>query len=276
MSFFFNAQSDLFEEVAKFRAARRLWARVMRVRFGASSDRACHLRFHAQTAGASLTVREPYNNVARTAWQALAAVLGGASSLHTNALDEALGLPTSEAALLALRTQQILAHETGITSVVDPLGGSWFVEALTRDLDLEATAYIEKVDALGGMVAAIEAGIPQREIADAAWRCQQAIEGQEQEIVGINVHDDGPPTRVPVLIVDQAGAATQSERLADLRSRRDPDAVARGLERLRSVAAGAGNTMDPILQCVRAYATVGEMCDVLRDVWGEYVEPPSI
>jgi methylmalonyl-CoA mutase N-terminal domain/subunit len=276
LTFFFNAQSDLFEEVAKFRAARGLWARIMRTRFGATADRTCQLRFHAQTAGSSLTPREPYNNVARTAWQALAAVLGGASSLHTNALDEALGLPTSEAALLALRTQQILTHETGVTRDVDPLGGSWFVEALTRDLEREAAAYIDRIDALGGMVAAIEAGVPQREIADAAWRHQQAIDAQEREIVGMNVHDGGPAAGVPVLAIDEAGAALQAERLADLRRRRNAGAVARALDRLRAVAAGTGNTMEPILECVRAYATVGEMCDALRDVWGEYVEPPSI
>jgi methylmalonyl-CoA mutase N-terminal domain/subunit len=276
LSFFFIAESDLFEEVAKFRAARRLWADLMRVRFGSAGDRLCHLRFHAQTAGSSLTVREPYNNVARTTWQALAAVLGGASSLHTNALDEALGLPTEEAALLALRTQQILAHETGLTGVVDPLGGSWFLERLTRDLGDEARAYIERIDGLGGMVAAIEAGVPQREIAEAAYARQQAIDRRELEIVGVNVHEQGPAAPVPVLAIDEAAAARQTQRVADLRRRRTPGAAERALDALRAAARGQANTMEPILECVRAYATVGEMCDALRDTWGEYVEPPSI
>ena len=205
LSFFFNAHSDFFEEIAKYRAARRIWARVMRERFHATSERSWKLRFHTQTAGVSLTAQQPYNNVVRTALQALAAVLGGTNSLHTNSLDEALALPTEEAATLALRTQQILAHESGVASVVDPLGGSYFVEALTSELEREALAYFERIDALGGMVAAIEQGFPQREIAESAYRFQQAVERGEQVIVGVNdyVATDEPP--VEILYIDEAG-----------------------------------------------------------------------
>ncbi len=276
LSFFFNAHSDFFEELAKFRAARRVWARIVRERFGAVSERACRLRFHAQTAGVSLTAQQPSNNVARTALQALSAVLGGANSLHTNALDEALALPTAEAATLALRTQQILAGETGVAGSIDPFGGSWYLERLTRDLEEEAWAYIDSIDRMGGMVAAIEAGFPQAEIARAAYRFQQAVDAGERVIVGVNRYADGPAAVIPTLKIDDRVADIQCRRVADVRRRRDAGRVAAALAGLRHVAAGSGNTMEAVLDCVRASATVGETCEALREVWGEYQEAPSI
>ena len=276
ISFFFNSHSDFFEEIAKFRAARRLWAEVMRERFGAKDERSWKLRFHTQTAGVSLTAQQPYNNVVRTALQALAAVLGGTNSLHTNSLDEALSLPTAEAATLALRTQQILAHESGVANTVDPLGGSYFLERLTLDMERGARDYFETIDRMGGMVEAIEQGYPQREIAEASYRFQQAVEKRTKIVVGVNdfVQEDEPP--VPILYIDESAADTQIARLADLRRSRNKDAVRTSLDRLRETARGTGNTMYPLLDCVRAYATVGEMCDALRDVWGEYEEEPLI
>ena len=276
MSFFFNAHSDLFEEIAKYRAARRLWARRLRDQFGVTDARACQLRFHAQTAGVSLTAQQPYNNVVRTTLQALAAVLGGANSLHTNALDEALALPTAEAATLALRTQQILAHESGLTRHIDPLGGSWFLERLTLDLEREATDYLDEIERLGGMVPAIEAGYPQREIADAAYRFQRALESGDQETVGVNVAVDAEPGAIPTLYIDDRVAARQQRRLEDVRRRRDPARVSRALDALRAAAEGTANTLPPLLECVRAETTVGEMCEALRRVWGEYTEVPAI
>ncbi|MCL4812363.1 MAG: methylmalonyl-CoA mutase, partial [Vicinamibacteraceae bacterium] len=233
ISFFFNAHNDFFEEIAKYRAARRIWAEVMRERFGARDERSLKLRFHSQTAGVSLTAQQPYNNVVRTAVQALAAVLGGTNSLHTNSLDEALALPTTEAATLALRTQQILAHESGVANVTDPLGGSWYVEKLTRDLRDEAYAYFDTIDRMGGMVAAIEQGYPQKEIAESAYAFQLAVESREKVIVGVNdyVAEDEPP--IPILYIDERAAETQLARLDDLRRTRDHDAVTSSLERLR-------------------------------------------
>ncbi len=276
LSFFFNSHSDFFEEIAKFRAARKLWAQVMRERFKARDERSWKLRFHTQTAGVSLTAQQPYNNVVRTALQALAAVLGGTNSLHTNSLDEALALPTAEAATLALRTQQIIAHESGVTDIVDPLGGSYFVERLTLDMERGARDYFDVIDGMGGMVEAIEQGFPQKEIAEASYKFQQAVERREKTIVGVNefVQTDEPP--MPILYIDDSTAATQLARLDELRRTRDNDAVRRSLDALRQTARGAGNTMYPLLDCVRAYATVGEMCDALRDVWGEYEEVPLI
>jgi methylmalonyl-CoA mutase N-terminal domain/subunit len=276
ISFFFNAHSDFFEEIAKYRAARKIWARVMKERFGARDERSLKLRFHTQTAGVSLTAQQPYNNVVRTALQALAGVLGGTNSLHTNSLDEALALPTAEAATLALRTQQIIAHESGVVNTVDPLGGSWFLEKLTLEMEEGAYKYFDTIDRMGGMVAAIENGYPQREIAESAYRFQQAVEAKEKIIVGVNgfVEENEPP--VPILYIDDSAATTQLERLAALRQRRDNARVARALEALREAGRGADNTMYPLLECVRAYATVGEMCDALREVWGEYEEVPSI
>ena len=276
MSFFFNAHSDFFEEIAKYRAARKIWARVMRDRFGARDERSLKLRFHTQTAGVSLTAQQPYNNVVRTALQALAAVLGGTNSLHTNSLDEALALPTAEAATLALRTQQIIAHETGVTNIVDPLGGSYFLERLTLDMEEGALKYFDTIDRMGGMVAAIEQGYPQREIAESSYRFQQAVEKREQLIVGVNayVEENEPPH--PILYIDDAAANAQMARLSEVKSRRDDAQVQASLDALREAARGSGNTMYPLLDCVRAYATVGEMCNALREVWGEYEEVPSI
>jgi methylmalonyl-CoA mutase N-terminal domain/subunit len=272
ISFFFNAHSDFFEEIAKFRAARQVWARLMRERFGARTDAACALRFHAQTSGVSLTAQQPYNNVARTTFQELAAVLGGTNSLHTNALDEALALPTAEAATLALRTQQVLAHECGLTGDVDPFGGSWWVERLTRDFVDQTLADIDELDRMGGMVAAIERGVPQQRIAESAYRAQVEIDAGRRAIVGVNVHVDEEPHGVATLEIDDQVMARQAERTRRARRDRDERAVAAALEALRGVAAGAGNTMEGLVACARAGATVGEMCDVFRGEWGEYVE----
>jgi methylmalonyl-CoA mutase N-terminal domain/subunit len=276
ISFFFNAHSDFFEEIAKYRAARRLWAEAMRDRFGAKSERSWKLRFHSQTAGVSLTAQQPYNNVVRTALQALSAVLGGTNSLHTNSLDEALALPTAEAATLALRTQQIIAHESGVTNVVDPLGGSYFVERLTKDMEDGALAYFRQIDDMGGMVDAIERGFPQQEIAESSYLFQQAVERRDKIIVGVNdfVQESEPP--IHILYIDESAGDKQLARLAQLRKTRDNAAVARSLDRLRAAAQTTENLMRPILEAVRAYATVGEMCDALREVWGEYVEVPII
>jgi methylmalonyl-CoA mutase N-terminal domain/subunit len=276
ISFFFNSHSDFFEEIAKFRAARKLWAEVMRDRFHAKQERSWKLRFHTQTAGVSLTAQQPYNNVVRTALQALAAVMGGTNSLHTNSLDEALALPTAETATLALRTQQIIAHESGVTNTVDPFGGSYFVERLTLDMEREAKEYFEVIDRMGGMVEAIEQGYPQKEIAEASYRFQQAVERREKIIVGVNgfVEEDRPP--VPILYIDDATATRQLSRLEQLKATRDNDKVRASLDALRETARGKGNTMYPLLDCVRAYATIGEMCDALREVWGEYEEVPLI
>ena len=276
MSFFFNAHSDFFEEIAKYRAARALWAQAMRDRFGATSERSQKLRFHAQTAGVSLTARQPYNNVVRTALQAMAAVLGGTNSLHTNSLDEALALPTAAAATLALRTQQIIAFETGVTEIVDALGGSYFVEKLTRDMEDEARGYFDAIDRMGGMVEAIERGFPQREVAESAYRFQQAVERREKIIVGVNdfVQEDEPP--IAILYIDDTAGGTQLAKLEKLRRTRDGALVGRALDGMRRDAATDANMMPSILEAVRAYATIGEMCDVLRDVWGEYEEVPVI
>ena len=276
LSFFFNAHSDFFEEIAKYRAARKIWAKVMRERFGARDERSLKLRFHTQTAGVSLTAQQPYNNVVRTALQALGAVLGGTNSLHTNSLDEALALPTAEAATLALRTQQVIAHESGITNIVDPLGGSYFVERLTLDMEEGAYKYFDTIDRLGGMVAAIEQGYPQREIAESAYRFQQAVEKREKLIVGVNayVEENEPPH--PILYIDEGAAESQLARLEAVKAGRDAARVTGALEALRLAARGTENTMYPLIECVRAYATVGEMCNALRDEWGEYEEVPSV
>jgi len=276
MSFFFNAHSDFFEEIAKYRAARRLWATVMRDRFGATDERSWKLRFHAQTAGVSLTAQQPQNNVVRTALQALSAVLGGANSLHTNSLDEAMALPTESAATLALRTQQVLAYESGITQTVDPLGGSYFVEALTRDLERDATDYFARIDAMGGMVEAIERAFPQREIAESAYRFQRAVEAHDKIVVGVNEFVSLDESSIPTLYIDETAGDRQVQKLETLRNTRDSDRVAQALDRLRTAAAGSDNTMPPLIECARAYATVGEMCDALRDVWGEYQEEATI
>jgi methylmalonyl-CoA mutase N-terminal domain/subunit len=273
LSFFFNSHSDFFEEIAKFRAARRIWARTMKERFGAKNPRSWMCRFHTQTAGVSLTAQQPYNNVVRTALQALAGVLGGTQSLHTNSLDEALALPTEEAVTIALRTQQIIAHESGVVNTADPLAGSYFVEKLTSDIEAEALEYFRKIDAMGGMVAAVERGFPQREIQEAAFRFQKAVERKEKIIVGVNeyVMEEDP---FPILYIDQTVGDEQVARVAALKTRRDSEAVTAALRHLAEAARGTENIMYPILECTRAYATLGEMCDALREVWGEYVEAP--
>jgi methylmalonyl-CoA mutase N-terminal domain/subunit len=276
ISFFFNSHSDFFEEIAKYRAARKLWAEAMQNRFGARNPRSWQLRFHTQTAGVSLTAQQPYNNVVRTALQALAAVLGGTNSLHTNSLDEALALPTRETATIALRTQQIIAHESGVTSVVDPLGGSYFVERLTRDMEEGTLKYWATIDGMGGMVEAIERGYPQKEIAEASYQFQQAVERGEKTIVGVNDFVQADDKPIEILYIDDTTAERQLERLAELKRTRDNDKVARALDALKAGARGTANTMPLLIDCVRAYATVGEMCDALREVWGEYEEVPII
>ncbi|MFZ0981189.1 MAG: methylmalonyl-CoA mutase family protein [Candidatus Acidiferrales bacterium] len=271
LSFFFNAHNDFFEEIAKYRAARRIWQRVMRERFGAKDARSWALRFHTQTAGCSLTAQQPYNNVVRTALQALAAVLGGTQSLHTNSLDEAWALPTEAAATIALRTQQILAYETGVTNTADPFGGSYFVETLTNEIEHGAWDYIEKIDALGGMVAAIEHGYPQREIADASYRYQVAVDRKEKIIVGVNAYvaDEKP---IEILQIDESVAQRQAGRLRELRAARSNDEAARRLDALRHAAAGSENLMPYLYEAAKAYATLGEICDALRAVFGVYEE----
>jgi methylmalonyl-CoA mutase N-terminal domain/subunit len=271
LSFFFNAHNDFFEEIAKYRAARRIWQQEMRERFGAKNPRSWALRFHSQTAGCSLTAQQPYNNVVRTAIQALAAVMGGTQSLHTNSLDEAWALPTEFAATLALRTQQIIAYESGVTNTVDPLGGSYFVESLTNEVEQGAREYIRKIDALGGMVAAIERSYPQREIAEASYRYQQAVDRKEKIVVGVNdyVTDEQP---IEVLQIDENVALRQEDRLRRLRAERSSEEVHRRLERLRNAAEGTENLMPHIYEAVKAYATLGEICDALRTVFGAYEE----
>ena len=276
MSFFFNAHSDFFEEIAKYRAARQLWAQTMRDRFGARHERSWKLRFHSQTAGVSLTAQQPYNNVVRTALQALSAVIGGTNSLHTNSLDEALALPTAEAATLALRTQQIIAHESGVVAHTDPFGGSYFLEHLTSEFADGAVRYFEQIDRMGGMVAAIEAGFPQREIAESSYRFQQAVEAKEKVIVGVNDFVQADDRPIETLYLDETTADRQLARLESLRQQRDNGRVARSLDALRAAASTTTNLMPPMLDAVRAYATLGEMCDALRDVWGEYEETPVI
>ncbi len=274
MSFFFNAHNDFFEEVAKYRAARRIWAREMRDRFGSTNERTLKLRFHTQTAGVSLTVQQPLNNIVRVAIQALAGVLGGTQSLHTDAYDEALSLPTDRAALIALRTQQIIAEETGVVNTIDPLGGSYFVEALTEKMEAGALEYFAKIDAMGGMVDAIENGFPQREIQDSAYQYQKAVERGDQVIVGVNKYTiDDELNPVPTLVIDESVRAHQVERLEQTRSRRDDGAVANALEKLKQAAQQQENTMPATIEAVRAYASLGEICSALRDVYGIYEEP---
>ena len=274
ISFFFNAHNDFFEEIAKYRAARRIWARVMRERFGARSERTLQLRFHTQTAGVSLTVQQPLNNIVRVAIQALAGVLGGTQSLHTDAYDEALALPTDRAALIALRTQQIIAEETGVANTVDPLGGSYFIESLTKKMEDGAYEYFDKIDSMGGMVEAIEKGFPQREIQESAYQYQKAVERGDQTIVGVNKYAmEGEQSEFPTLVIDEGVRGRQVERLERAKSRRDNGEVANALEKLKKAARDAENTMPATIEAVRAYATLGEICDALRDVYGLYEEP---
>jgi methylmalonyl-CoA mutase N-terminal domain/subunit len=282
LSFFFNAHNDFFEEIAKYRAARKIWAQVMKERFGAKNQRTWLMRFHTQTAGVSLPAQQPMNNIARVALQALAAVLGGTQSLHCDAYDEALALPTEDAARIALRTQQIIAYESGVTQTVDPLGGSFFLENLTLQMERGAFDYFTKLDAMGGMVKAIECGYPQKEIAEASYQYQRAVEAKEKIVVGVNdftVEEESPN----ILYIDETVARQQSAKLKTLRARRSTDEVRRALDALKRAASqepkaesngnvAPANTMPHILDAVRAYATVGEICDALREVYGTYTE----
>ena len=273
LSFFFDVHNDFFEEIAKFRAGRRLWAKLMRERYGAKDPRSWMMRCHAQSAGVSLTAQQPDNNIVRTAIQALAAVLGGTNSLHTNSLDEALALPTEKAVLIALRTQQIIASESGVVNTVDPLGGSYFVEALTGETEEAAMDYLKRIDDLGGVLACIQNGFFQREIAESAYRYQQEIDQHQRIIVGVNDYITDEQIRVPTLYIDQVGERAHLARLNRVRKERDQAAVKRGLEKLRRAAEGTQNTMPAIIEAVKAYATLGEIMDVFRAVFGEYMEP---
>lgn len=275
LSFFFNSHLDFFEEIAKFRAARRIWARHMRERYAAKSERSWKLRFHTQTAGCSLTGQQPINNVMRTAFEALAGVLGGTQSLHTNSLDETWALPTEKAAKIALRTQQIIAHEIGVTNTPDPLAGSYFVEKLTDEIEAEAEAYFQKINDLGGVIPAIKQGFQQREIATAARRYQDEFEAKDRIIVGVNEYaEENEKLEIPILKIDQSVEKAQLERLQQLRASRDNGAVEAELERLRVDALANKNVMPALIDCAKAYCTVGEMIGVLREVYGTWVEEP--
>ncbi len=273
LSFFFAAHNNFLEEIAKFRAARRLWARIMKERFGVTNEDAMKLRFHTQTAGSTLTAQQPLNNIIRVTIQALAAVLGGTQSLHTNSYDEALALPTEESVRIALRTQQIIAYESGVGDTVDPLAGSYAIEAMTSEIEKKAMEYIEKIDAMGGMVKAIEAGYVQREINESAYRYQLAVESGEEVVVGVNkfqMEEDVPMENI--LKVDPEVEERQKERLRRLKEKRDNDKVKEALERVKRAAESGENIMPPIIEAVRVYATVGEISDALREVFGEYTE----
>jgi methylmalonyl-CoA mutase N-terminal domain/subunit len=274
LSFFFNAHNDFFEEIAKYRAARVIWARTMKERFGAKNPRTMQLRFHTQTAGVSLTVQQPLNNIARVAIQALAGVLGGTQSLHTDSYDEALALPTDAAALIALRTQQIIAEETGVANTIDPLGGSWYVESLTQKMIDGCFEYFDKIDGFGGMVEAVEAGFPQREIQESAYQYQKAVERGEQSIVGVNKYAmDESDSKYKILQIDENIRVHQLQRMDQVKSSRDAGAVANSLEKVKQAAKSEVNTMPAIIEAVAAYATVEEICVALRDVYGIYEEP---
>ena len=270
ISFFFNAHNNLLEEIAKFRAARRLWARIMRERFKARDPRSLMLRFHTQTAGSSLTAQQPEVNVVRTTIQALAAVLGGTQSLHTNSMDEALALPTEAAARVALRTQQVIAYESGVAEIADPLGGSYAIEYLTDQVEEQANEYLKKIEAMGGMLRAIETGYVQREIQESAYRYQRAVESQDQIVVGVNRFQLEEEQQVNLLRIDPALEQAQIERVRALRERRDAQNIAAALDKLREAAGTSENLLPRILECVESYATVGEISNILRRVWGEY------
>jgi len=275
LSFFFNAQIDFFEEIAKYRAARRIWAREMKETFGAKNPRSWLMRFHTQTAGVSLTAQQPLNNIVRTAIEALAGVLGGTQSLHTNSYDEALALPTEEAVRIALRTQQIIAHETGVTNTADPLGGSYFVEALTDRMEAKAYEYFAKIDELGGMVQAVKESYPQREIADASFELQTEIDSRRRIVVGVNAFTEGDDAQTPILKIDPALERKQIDRVQAVRARRDGAAVERSLLALKQAAAqDRANLMEPLLDAARVRASEGEIVHALQDVWGSYSEVP--
>ena len=276
LSFFFNAHNDFFEEIAKYRAARRIWAREMKENFGASNPRSWLLRFHTQTAGVSLTAQQPENNVVRVAVQALAAVLGGTQSLHTNSLDEALALPSEHAVTIALRTQQILAEESGVTNTIDPLGGSFFVEAQTDRIEQQAYDYFRRIEELGGVLPAIDKGFFQSEISDAAYRYQREIDAGERKIVGVNAYAEKAPLTIPILEMDPQGYERQVSRLEEVRKTRDNGRVGQTLDKLRIACQGTENTMSYIMEAVHAYATLGEIVNVMKDVFGTYEEPTWI
>ena len=276
LSFFFNAHNDFFEEIAKYRAARRIWAREMKETFGAKNPRSWILRFHTQTAGVSLTAQQPENNVVRVAIQALAAVLGGTQSLHTNSLDEALALPSEHAVTIALRTQQIIAEESGVTNTVDPLGGSFFVEAQTDRIEAQAYDYFRRIADLGGVLPAIEKGFFQSEISDAAYRYQREIDSGDRRIVGVNAYADGQAPSVPILVMDPLGFERQVARLQEVRRTRDAGRVGQALDHLRIACLGTQNTMPYILEAVRAYCTLGEIIGVMKKELGVYAEPTWI
>ena len=273
LSFFFNSHNDFFEEIAKYRAAKRMWARIMKDRFGAKDSRSMTLRFHTQTAGCALTAQQPNNNIVRVAIQALAGVMGGTQSLHTNSRDETLALPTEESVRIAVRTQQIIAYESGVINTIDPFGGSYFVEALTAKLEEIALDYIGRIDKMGGMVEAIEAGYPQKEIQESAYWYQKAVEKKEKIIVGVNEFEISEEAPIEILKVDEAVEKKQIEALKKLRKERNNREVKSALEKLKETAKGTDNLMYPIIDAVKAYATLGEICDVLREVFGEYMEP---
>jgi methylmalonyl-CoA mutase, N-terminal domain len=274
LSFFFNAQIDFFEEIAKYRAARRIWARELRETFGAGNPKSWLMRFHTQTAGVSLTAQQPLNNIARTAIEALAGVLGGTQSLHTNSHDEALALPTEGAVRVALRTQQVIAHETGVTNTIDPLGGSYFVEALTDELERQAYEYFRRIDELGGMVEAVKTNFCQREIADASFELQQEIDAGRRIVVGVNAHQQEDEEPIEILRIDPALERKQIGRLAAVRARRDARAVEASLAALRGAAATQVNLMPPLIECARSHAAEGEIVHALQQVWGDYTEVP--
>jgi methylmalonyl-CoA mutase N-terminal domain/subunit len=277
LSFFFNAHQDFFEEIAKYRAARRIFARRMKEKYKAKNERSWLLRFHTQTAGCSLTAQQPENNLIRTAFEAMSGVLGGTQSLHTNSMDETLALPSEKAALLALRTQQIIAHETGVSNTIDPLAGSYFVEAMTDKMEADAEAYLDEIEKRGGVLRCIEEGYLQREIANAAYRYQREIEKKERIIVGINDYVmDEEEIEIPILKIDETVAKEQCAFVQKVREDRDNDKVARTLEDLKTAAKGNGNTLKAMLDCARVYATEGEICEALKPIFGEYVEPPII
>jgi methylmalonyl-CoA mutase N-terminal domain/subunit len=274
LSFFFNAQIDFFEEIAKYRAARRIWAREMRDTYGAKSPRSWLMRFHTQTAGVSLTAQQPLNNIVRTAIEALAGVLGGTQSLHTNSYDEALALPTEEAVRIALRTQQIIAHETGVTNTIDPLGGAYAIEAMTDDIEAQAYEYFAKIDELGGMVEAVKANYPQREIAEASFELQTRIDSRERIVVGVNDYTEGDEQPLELLRIDPALERKQVERLQAVRARRDSAVVETALTDIKRVAEQGGNLLPPMLDAARAHASEGEIVHALQEVWGTYRETP--
>jgi methylmalonyl-CoA mutase N-terminal domain/subunit len=277
LSFFFNAHIDLLEEVAKYRAARRIWAKRMKEKYGAKKRQSLLLRFHTQTAGCSLTAQQPENNIVRTTLEALAGVLGGTQSLHTNSMDEALALPTEKAAKIALRTQQVIAHESGVANTIDPLGGSYYIEALTDELERQAEEYFRKIEELGGMVKAIEAGFPQQEIADAAYKYQKAIEGKTKIVVGINrFSDPDEKIEIPILTIDPEMEAEQKKRLEENRKTRDSGSAERALETIKDTARGRDNLLPRILDAVRARCSEGEIIGALKEVFGEYREKPVI